>query len=218
MFLLSLFELVCLGFLWSALLGPDSSEITEAHDQGAWSWSHCFPISLDNPAVQHLTWFFHYDIFGQHVMTISNMCRVRLEHSCLLLQVSVLVLRVLIVKPSLAGRHTDPIIQGRPQAISVPKLLLTLFASLVAATAWWCKPSLIRYVRHMHAHGTCWSFWIAEGSLLQSLSSRLFSAIAVCCPRHGWHVSPLHSGILVYQWRLTGGALVASWVLPRCLC
>eukprot|EP00434_Breviolum_minutum_P040696 symbB.v1.2.036176.t1/scaffold5046.1/size31495/3 len=44
--------------------GPDSSEITEAHDQGAWSWSHCFPIS-------------------------------------------------------------------RPQAISVPKLLLTLFASLV---------------------------------------------------------------------------------------
>lgn len=54
-FLLSLFELVCLGFLWSALLGPDSSEITEALDQGAWSWSHCFPISLDNPAVQHLT-------------------------------------------------------------------------------------------------------------------------------------------------------------------
>lgn len=41
----------------------------------------------------------------------------------------------IIVKPSLAGRHTDPVIQGRPQAISVPKLLLTLFASLVAATA-----------------------------------------------------------------------------------
>lgn len=86
-------------------------------------------------------------------MTI--ICRVRCEHSCLLLEVSVLVLRLLIVKPSLAGCHTDPVIQGRPQAISVLKLLLTLFASLVAATALWCKPPLVRYVRHVDAHGAC---------------------------------------------------------------
>ncbi len=56
--------------------------------------------------------------------------------------------------------------------------------------------------------------WIAKGSLLQSLSSRFFPAIAVCCPRHGWYVSPLQSGILV-QWQLTGGALVASWVFTQ---
>ncbi len=47
---LNFVALACVGFLRFALLGPDSSEITEADDQRE-SWSQCFPISLDNPAV-----------------------------------------------------------------------------------------------------------------------------------------------------------------------